>query len=146
MLGLFSRLRKPMEMVHVAAARPLQILASRQPSLAPRLWQSRYCSTMVYFWVAVVTEDICRNKYSEAEKHKVLQRVFARAVKEMRGVPALARKQVLPDGHPLRLKALADLKRAVDLRRHGADARLMIYADYRRAVEGDGRPAAFGNY
>lgn len=146
MLGLFSRLRKPVERVHDIASRPLRILASRQPSLVPRLWQSRYCSTMVYFWVAVVTEETCRSKYSEAEKHKVLQRVFARTVKEMRGVPAAARKHVLPDGHPHRLKALADLKRAVELRRNGVDARLMIYADYREAVESNGRPAAFGNH
>ncbi|MEI7599148.1 MAG: hypothetical protein WCJ41_07475 [Aestuariivirga sp.] len=146
MLGLFSRLRKPVERVHAISSRPLRILESRQSSLAPMQWQSHYCSTMVYFWVAVVTEEVCRSKYSEDEKHRVLQRVFARIVKEMRGVPAIAKKCVLPDGHPHRLKTLADLKRAVELRRNGADARLMIYADYREAVEGDGRPAVFGNH
>ena len=146
MLGLFSRLRKPVERVHAIASCPLRVFASRQPSLVPRLWQSRYCSTMVYFWVAVVTEEACRGKYSEAEKHKVLQRVFAHVVKDNWGAPAIAKKHVLPDGHPHRLKALADLKRAVELRRDGPDARLMIYGDYREAVEGDGRPAIFGNH
>lgn len=145
MLGLFSRLRKTVEKVHGIAARPLRILQSRQPSLAPRLWQSRYCSTMVYFWVAVITEEVCRDSFSETDKHKVLQRAFARVVKEMRGNSAAAKKQVLPDGHAVRLRALADLKRAVELRRDGVDTRLLIYADYREAVAGDGRPAVFGN-
>ena len=145
MLGVFSRLRKPVEKVLAIASRPLGVLASRHPSLAPRLWHSRYCCTMIYFWVAVITEEVCRDRFSEAQKHKILQRAFARAVREMGGRPSAAKKQVLPDGHPVRLRALADLKRAVELRRDGAESRLLIYAEYRQAVEGDGRPAVFGN-
>lgn len=145
MLNWFSRLRKPVDRVHGVAARPFHILHSRHARLAPRLWQSPYCCTMAYFWVAVVTEELCRGRYSERDKHKVLHRAFARIVKEMRGSPSLARQQVLPDGHPLRLRALGDLTRAVGLFRQGKNPRLMIYADYRAAVDAHGRPAVPGN-
>jgi hypothetical protein len=54
-------------------------------------------------------------------------------------------RHVLPDGQPRRRRALADLKRVVDLYRGDVDDRFMIYADYRDAVDGGGRPARSGN-
>lgn len=139
------KLRKPVERIETIAARPLQIFESRQPGLLKDLWLSPYCCTLVYFWTAVVTEDVCRNKFSDAEKREVLRESFARIVEEMRGSVTSAMNRVLPDGHQLRRRALSDLKRAVDLYRGDYDDRYMIYADYREAVNEDGRPALFGN-
>lgn len=139
------KLRKPVERIQNIAARPLQILESRHPALVKELWLSPYCCTMVYFWTAVVTEDVCRNNYSDEDKREALREGFARVVEEMRGSVTAAMNRVLPDGHQLRRRALADLKRAVDLYRGDFDDRYMIYADYREAVEEDGRPALFGN-
>lgn len=145
MLGFLSRLSKPAERVHAVAGRPLWILQSRRPALTARLWDSPYCCTMVYFWFAVVTEEQCRNSHSEADKQKILQKALARTVAELDGAPAKVMQQVLPEGHPRRLRALTDLKRAVDLMRKGEDSRLMIYDEYRTAIEADGRPALSGN-
>lgn len=145
MLGFLSRLSKPAKKVHAIAGRPLWILQSRRPALTALLWESPYCCTMVYFWFAVVTEDLCRTGYSEAQKQKVLRTAMARAVKELGGAPAAVRRQVLPEGHPRRLRALKDLKRAVDLKRKGVDDGLMVHDEYRTAIEADGRPALAGN-
>lgn len=145
MLRWFTRLRKLVDRVHGVATRPLYILESRRPDLAAGLWHSPYCCTMIYFWMAVVTEQLCGERRTEADKHRILQQVFARAVKELGGAPAAARRNVLPDGHPRRLRALSNLKRVVELQRNGVDARLLIHAHYRAAVEGDGRRALPGN-
>lgn len=139
------KLRKPVERTEAIAARPLQIFESRHPAVLKDLWLSPYCCTLVYFWTAVVTEDVCRNRFSDAEKREVLREGFARIVEELRGSAASAMNRVLPDGHQLRQRALSDLKRAVDLYRGDYDDRYMIYADYREAVNEDGRPALFGN-
>lgn len=139
------RLRKPVERIQNIAARPVQIFESRNPALVHDMWLSPYCCTLVYFWTAVVTEDVCRNKYSDEDKREVLRDSFARIVEEMRGSVNAAMNRVLPDGHQMRRRALSDLKRAVDLYRGDYDDRYMIYADYRQAVDEDGRPAPFGN-
>lgn len=141
MLRWFSRLRKPTARVRRVAARPLWVLESRRPLLAEALWRSPYCCTMVYFWTAFVTEHVCGEHLPEAAKGKVMQQVLARIVKELGGDPRAARQQVFPDGHPGRQRALVDLKRVVTLYSGKVNEGLMIYPDYRKAVEDDGRPA-----
>lgn len=145
MLGWFSRLRKPVEKVHRIAGRPLWVLDSRQPALTANLWLSPYCCTMLYFWTALITEQVCGDSLSQRRKHKVLQRAFARLVKETDGKPRHARRRVLPDGHPRRRRAELDLKLVVTVYSGTINEGLMIYPDYRDAIEGDGRPALPGN-
>lgn len=139
------RLRKTVERIERIAGRPLQVLGSRQPALLYPLWHSPYCCTLVYFWTAVITEDVCRKAHSDAEKREALRDAFARVCASMGGNPATAVNRVLPDGHQMRRRALSDLKKAVDLYRGDVDDRCMIYADYREAVYGDERSAVPGN-
>ncbi len=139
------RLRKPVDTIERVAARPLQILASRQPALLGPVWRSPYCCTLVYFWTAVITEDVCRKSRSDADKREALRDAFGRVTAAMRGNPATALNRVLPDGYQVRRRALSDLKRVVDLYRGSVDDRYMIYSDYREAVYGDGRSAVPGN-
>ena len=144
MLKLFSRLRKPVETVRGVAARPLWVLESRRPQLADTIWATPYCCTMVYFWTALVTEQLC-DTLSASRKRKVLQRVFAGIVTDMGGDPVAARGRVLPEGHPGRRRALVDLKRVVTLYSGTVNEKLMIYEDYRKALADDGREALPGN-
>lgn len=139
------RLRKPLEKTQRVAARPLQVFDARHQGLIRAVWLSPYCCTLLYFWTAVMAEDVCRNALNDDDKREVLREAFARMVEEMRGSPAAAMNRVLPDGHQLRRRALSDLKRCVDLFRGDVDDRYMIYADYREAVYEDGRPAVPGN-
>ena len=139
------RMRKPVETIERVAARPLQILDSREPALMRPVWRSPYCCTLIYFWTAVVTEDVCRKSHSDADKREALRDAFGRVVTATRGNAATALNRVLPDGHQMRRRALSDLKRVVDLYRGSVDDRYMIYADYREAVYGDGRSAVPGN-
>lgn len=141
MLKWFSRLRKPADKVRRIAARPLWVLESRRPQLAEVLWNSPYCCTMVYFWTALVTEQVCGESLSESSKRKVVQRVFAQIVKDLDGDPVAARKRVLPDGQQRRRRALVDLKRVVTLYAGVDNESLMLNADYRKALEDDGRAA-----
>lgn len=145
MLRWISRLRKPVEKVRGIASRPLWVLESRRPQLAEAIWTAPYCCTMVYFWTALVTEQACDDGLSASQKRKVLQRVFERIVKDMGGDPVAARGRVLPEGHPGRRRALVDLKRVVTLYSGTVNEKLMIYEDYRKALEDDGRPALPGN-
>ena len=145
MLRWFSRLRKPTEKVWRVAARPLWILESRRSWLAESIWQSPYCCTMVYFWTAFITEHACGDSLSESDKRKVQQQVLARSVKDLGGDPREVRKRVFPDGHPGRQRALVDLKRVVTLYSGKVDEKLMIYPDYRKAIDDDGRPGLAGN-
>lgn len=144
MLNWF-RTRKTVDAIHRAAARPLYVLDSRLPDTLRTVWQSSYCCTLMYFWTAVVTEDVCRNRLSDEEKREALRDAFSRIVEETRGSVNGAMKRVLPEGHQQRRRALSDLKRAVDLYRGDVDDRYMIYADYREAVYQDGRQAVPGN-
>jgi hypothetical protein len=139
------RLRKPEQRVRRIAARPVQILDSRRPSLMGPMWQSSYCCTLLFFWIAVVTEHVCQNSLSQSDKRKVMRKVLARIAGEMGGTQTRFMSRVLPNGHPRRRRALADLKRVVDLYRGNVDDRFMLYADYRDAVNGGGRPARTGN-
>lgn len=139
------RLKKPMERIQQVAERPLQIMDSRNPALTGQLWRSPYCCTLAYFWTAVVTERVCGPAMSDDDKREVLREAFARIVEEFGGSVDTVMNRVLPDGNPTRRRALSDLKRAVDLYRGDFDDRYMIYADYREAVNEDGRPALFGN-
>ena len=139
------RLRKPLEKVQRVAARPLQILDAHQPAMVRSVWLSPYCCTVLYFWTAVMTEDICREAFTDEDKREVLREAFARMAEETGGSVTGASNRVLPDGHQIRRRALSDLKRAVDLYRGDVDDRYMIYADYREAVYADGRPAPPGN-
>ncbi|WP_421693527.1 hypothetical protein [Aestuariivirga sp.] len=139
------RLRKPIERIHRICVRPLHILESRQPALMRTLWKSPYCCTLLYFWTAVVAEDICRNTFTDEEKRQALRDAFARIVEDSHGAVNGALNRVLPDGNPVRRRALSDLKRVVDLYRGDVDDRCMIYPGYREAVYEDGRPAFPGN-
>jgi hypothetical protein len=141
MLRWFSRQRKPADKIMRIAARPLWLLDSRRPLLTEVLWHSPYCCTMVYFWTALITEQVCGEALSESGKRKLLQQVFARIVKDLDGDPRAARKRVLPDGHLDRRRALVDLKRVVTLYSGAVNDSLMIYPDFRKAIEDDGRPA-----
>lgn len=139
------RLRKPIERIHRICVRPLHILEARQPALVGPVWRSPYCCTLLYFWTAVIAEDVCRNTYSDEDKRQALRDAFARLVEDTQGSVNGALNRVLPDGHQMRRRALADLKRAVDLYRGDVDDRCMIYQGYREAVYQDGRPAFPGN-
>lgn len=139
------RLRRPVQRIRRIAARPVQILDSRRPSLTGPMWRSPYCCTLLFFWIAVVTEHVCQDSLSPSDKRKVVRKVLARIANEMGGTEAVFMSRVLPEGHPRRRRALADLKRIVDLYRGNVDDRFMIYADYRDAVNGGGRPARSGN-
>lgn len=144
MLNWF-RTRKTVDRIQRTAERPLQVLDSRFPDALRSVWQSPYCCTLTYFWTAVVTEDVCRNRLSDEDKREALRDVFARIVEDARGSVNGAMKRVLPEGNEIRRRALSDLKRAVDLYRGDVHDRFMIYADYREAVYEDGRPAVPGN-
>lgn len=139
------RLRRSAQRIQRIAARPVQILGSRRPSLMGSMWQSPYCCTLLFFWIAVVTENVCQDSFSQADKRRVMRKVLARIADEMGASEAAFMKRVLPDGHPRRRRALGDLKRIVDLYRGNVDDRFMIYSDYRDAVNGGGRPARPGN-
>ena len=139
------RLRKPIEKIHRISVRPLRILEARQPSLLGPSWFAPYCCTLVYFWTAVIAEDVCRDAYSDEDKRHALREAFGRLVEESHGSVDGVLNRVLPDGHPLRRRALSDLKRVVDLYRGDVDDRAMIYPGYRDAVNQDGRAAFPGN-
>ena len=93
----------------------------------------------------MVTEHVCQDSFSQSDKRKVMRKVLARITDELGASEAAFMRHVLPDGQPRRRRALADLKRVVDLYRGDVDDRFMIYADYRDAVDGGGRPARSGN-
>lgn len=135
------RTRKHVDDVHRHAARPFLLLRSRQPKLVPGLWQSPYCCTISYFWMAVVAEEMCGAETDNDTKLRTLREAFARLVEETRGIPHDAMRRVLPDGHPIRRRSLVDLKRVVDLYNGLVEDRHMIYPEYREAVYADGRPA-----
>ena len=139
------RLRRSVQRIRRIAGRPVQILDSRRPSLMGPMWRSPYCCTLLFFWIAVVTEHVCQDNLSRSDKRKVMRKVLARIADELGGTHASVMNCVLPDGHPRRRRALADLKRVVDLYRGEIDDSFMIYADYRDAVNGGGRPARSGN-
>ena len=139
------RLRKHVEEIHRIAGRPLRFLELRQPSAWPALWDTAYCCTSVYFWTAVITEDVCREPCDDADKLYALREAFARIVEETQGVVTEAMGLVQPEGNPIRRRALSDLKRVVDLYRGLVDDRFMIYPEYREAVSEDGRAAPAGN-
>lgn len=139
------RLRRRVQRIRRIAGRPLQILDSRRPSLMGPMWQSPYCCTLLFFWIDVVTEHVCQDSFSQSDKRKVMRKVLARITDELGASEAAFMRHVLPDGQPRRRRALADLKRVVDLYRGDVDDRFMIYADYRDAVDGGGRPARSGN-
>ena len=135
------RTRKQVDEVQRLAARPVMLLKARQPFALPGLWQSPYCCTIVYFWTAVVAEDMCGNDADNDTKLRTLREAFARIVEEAGGIPHGAMRRVLPDGHPIRRRSLIDLKRVVDLYNGYVEDRHMIYPEYREAVYQDGRPA-----
>jgi len=139
------RLRRPQARITRIAGRSVKLFDLRFPRLSPLLWRSPYCCTLVYFWTAVVTEDICAGRYTEPDKRRLLQRAFAATVAATGGDPPAALARVLPDGHGRRRRALADLRRVVELYRGEVDEGAMLHADYRAAVEGDGRPAPARN-
>jgi hypothetical protein len=139
------RFRRQVEEVHGAAMRPINGLQARQPTLFPGLWQVPYCCTLSYFWTAVIAEDVCQGAVASDEKYRTLREAFTRMIEASGGRPYDAMKRVLPDGHPVRRRALIDLKRVVDLYHGKVDDRHMIYPEYREAVQGDGRPAPEGN-
>jgi hypothetical protein len=138
------RSRKQADEVHRIALRPFLLLQSRGEHMLPVLWQTPYCCTVSYYWTAVVVEDLCDERANEG-KLRALRETFARLVEDTRGVPHDAMKRVLPEGHPIRRRALSDLKRVVDLYNGKIDDRYMIYAEYREAVYEDGRPAPDGD-
>lgn len=142
---MWFRLRKPIDRIHRICVRPLHVLEIRQPMLFNAVWKSPYCCTLLYFWTAVIAEDICRDKYTDEEKRHALREAFARMVEESRSSVNGVLKRVLPDGHQMHRRALQDLKRAVDLYRGDVDDRAMIYPGYREAVYEDGRPCFPGN-
>ena len=139
------RLRRPQARIIRIAGRSVRVFDTRFPKLSPLLWRSPYCCTLVYFWTAVVTEDVCAGRHAEGDKRILLQRAFADAVAALGGDPAAALRRVLPDGHERRRRALADLRRVVELYRGEVNEGAMLHADYRAAVEGDGKRAPAGN-
>ena len=126
------------------ALRPFLLLQSRREKLLPNLWQTRYCCTISYYWSAVVVEELSGER-SHDGKHRALREAFARLVQDTRGEPHNAMKRVLPEGHPIRRRALSDLKRVVDLYNGKISDRYMIYPEYREAIYEDGRPAPGGD-
>lgn len=139
------RIRKQIDDVHRVAVRPLAVLESRKPDLFPQLWRSPYCCTITYFWTAVIAEDLCDGDADNGDKLRTLREAFTRLVEDTGGIAYDVMKRVLPEGHPLRRRALIDLKRVVDLYNGRVDDRHMIYPDYREAVLEDRRPAVSGN-
>jgi hypothetical protein len=139
------RTKRQADDVHRVALRPFLLLLSRQPQVSSGLWQAPYCCTIAYFWTAVVTEDLCGGDTANESKFRTLREAFARLVEETDGTAHDALKRVLPDGHPIRRRALIDLKRVVDLYNGHIEDRHMIYPEYREAVYQDGRPAPEGN-
>lgn len=143
MLNWF-RSRQHVDNVHRVALRPFLLLQSRRPKMFPGIWQAPYCCTISYFWTAVVAEDLCE-RHDNDGKLRTLREAFARLVEDTRGAHPDAMKRVLPEGHPIRRRALVDLKRVVDLYNGKIDDRHMIYPEYREAVYEDGRSAPAGN-
>lgn len=139
------RLRKRTEDVHRVAIRPLLLLRAHEPDVFPAVWETPYCCTLAYFWTAVVAEDVCGRSVENDDKFRTLREAFTRIVEETDGVAHDVMRRVLPDGHPIRRRALVDLKRAVDLYNGQVNDRYMIYPEYREAVYNDGRPAPAGN-
>jgi hypothetical protein len=139
------RTRRQADEVHRIAVRPFLLLQDRQPQAFPGLWQAPYCCTISYFWTAVVAEDLCARDAGNEAKFRTLREAFSRLVEDMNGTPHDALKRVLSDGHPIRRRALIDLKRVVDLYNGHIDDRHMIYPEYREAVYQDGRPAPENN-
>ena len=134
------RLRKQAKAVHRIAARPFLLLQLQMPQAMAPLWLSPYCCTISYFWTAVIVETVGENDIPDQDRLYLLREVFSQIVEENRGTPQRAMKLVLPDGHPLRRRALVDLKRVVDLYHGKMEDRHMIYPEYRDAVRGDGQP------
>ena len=134
------RLRKQVKAVHRVAARPFLLVQLQVPQAMAPLWLSPYCCTMSYFWTAVIVETVGGNDIPDQDRLHQLRDTFCRIVEEHRGTPQRAMKRVLPDGHPLRRRALVDLKRVVDLYHGQIEDRHMIYPEYRDAVRDDGQP------
>ena len=139
------RQRRQAEDIHRAALRPFLVLAARDARAFPALWGSPYSCTLAYYWTAVIADRRCGAKMRDADKIRALRAAFARLVEGTGGVPHEAMRRVLPDGHPMRKRALTDLKRIVALYNGNVDDRYMIYPEYREAVQEDGRPAPYGN-
>jgi hypothetical protein len=139
------RNRRQVDEVHRLASRPFQLLESYQSQAFPGLWQSPYCCTVAYFWTAVVAENLSPKGQDNDTKFRTLREAFARLVEDTQGEPHDAMRSVLPEGHPIRRRAMIDLKRVVDLYNGHIEDRHMIYPEYREAVYEDGRPAPAGN-
>lgn len=138
------RLRKQAKAVHRVAARPFLLLRLQMPQAMAPLWLSPYCCTISYFWTAVIVETVGGKGIPDEDRLRQLRETFSQIVAENRGTPQRAMKRVLPDGHPLRRRALVDLKRVVDLYHGQIEDRHMIYPEYRDAVRGDGQPLSPG--
>lgn len=134
------RLRKQTKAAHRLAARPFLLLQLQAPHAMAPLWLSPYCCTISYFWTAVIVETAGGDAVSDRDRLQLLRDTFSQLVAENRGTPHRAMKRVLPDGHPLRRRALVDLKRVVDLYHGQVEDRHMIYPEYRDAVRADGQP------
>jgi hypothetical protein len=132
--------RKQARAVHRAAERPFLLMQSRAPHAFAHLWLSPYCCTISYFWTAVIVEDVGGDDIPDQERLQLLRETFSQLVEENRGTPQRAMKRVLTDGHPLRRRALIDLKRVVNLYHGQIEDRHMIYPEYRDAVHADGQP------
>lgn len=139
------QIRKQVDDIHRIAVRPLALLQSRRPELFPALWRSPYCCTIIYFWSAVIAEDLCGMNTESEAKLRALREAFTRLVEDTRGTSHDAMKRVLPDGHAVRRRALIDLQKVVNLYNGKVEDRYMIYPEYREAVFEDGRPAKSGN-
>jgi hypothetical protein len=141
------KLRKQPEEVRSHAVRPFHVLQAHWPEVFPAIWKSHYCCTSAYFWTAVVIEEVCGNEpeFDPESKQRILREIFTELVETSGGNALEVMKRVLPDGHPMRRRALVDLKRVVDLMHGRYDDRYMIYPEYREAVYQDGRSAPRGN-
>ena len=137
--------RKQVDEVHHVASRPFQLLQSHEAKAFPGLWQAPYCCTIAYFWTAVVAERLGGEQIDNDTKFRTLREAFTRLVEDTQGAAPSAMRSILPDGHPIRRRALVDLKRVVDLYNGLIEDRHMIYPEYREAVYEDGRPAPAGN-
>lgn len=138
------RSRKQADEVYRIVLRPLLLLQSRSEQILPAFWQSPYCCTVSYYWTAVVVEDLSGERTNDG-KLRALREAFSRLVEGAYGAPHDAMKRVLPEGHPIRRRALADLKRVVDLYNGKINDRYMIYSEYREAIYGDGRAVPDGD-
>jgi len=134
------RMRKRSKTVHRIAARPFRLLQLQMPHAMAPLWLSHYCCTISYFWTAVIVETVGGKDIPDEDRLQELRDTFSQIVEENRGTPLRAMKRVLPDGHPMRRRALVDLKRVIDLYNGQIEDRHMIYPEYRDAVRGDGQP------